>query len=175
MDERIVSLICPGCAHSFSAVVRTSEHSITDQAATPVVCPLCSATHIYELGELKMVLTVEGSSADEVKDVATELMKEMGEKEMPKTIRNPWISGSFYLATILVIGTLFLVVSKMVHPLAFPVILVSTLLGVSLVGAFQLKQDKSLSQRNFLYLMALTFRQLPFIRKQSSDTELEQK
>ena len=59
--------------------------------------------------------------------------------------------------------------------LAFLIVIMSILLGVFLIRALQLRQDKSLTQKSFLYLMALTFRQLPFIRKKSGDTESEQK
>lgn len=92
---------------------------------------------------------------------------------VPKSIaiRTPWISGSFYLASIVVVGTLLMVMAKIVHPLALPLVLASTLLGVSLVGAFQLRQDKSLSQKNFLALMALSFRQLPLLRRKKAAGE----
>jgi hypothetical protein len=80
-------------------------------------------------------------------------------------IRNPWISGSFYLATAVVIITLLLVVSRTVHFSVLPVVVVASLLIVSLIGAYQLRQDASLSEENFLSLIKLVFQQVPFLRK----------
>lgn len=91
-------------------------------------------------------------------------------KESPMP-RSPWISGSFYLAAMVVIGTLFLVVANTVPFLALPVVIVGAMLAVSLVGAFQLRQDKNLSEKNFIALMLLTFKQLPFVRKENTNKD----
>jgi hypothetical protein len=79
------------------------------------------------------------------------------------TNHNPWISGSFYLAGAVITGTLFLVIAKSVSALVFPFVVIGTLLLVSIVGAFQLRQDSALSQKSFLSLMLMVFRQIPFL------------
>ena len=142
--------------------------------ARQLQCPKCAAYSVYEIGKVKSIVKVVGTNANEVKDVATTLTEKVIEKHRGTIpIRNPWISGSFYLASIVVIATLFFVIAKTIHPLVFPIVLIGALLGVSLVGAFQLRQDKSLSEKSFLSLMALSFRQLPLIRKRDGDTPHE--
>jgi hypothetical protein len=46
-----------------------------------------------------------------------------------------------------------------------------SLLAVSIVGAFQLRQDERLSEENFLKLMALSFKYLPWIRSKVDDPD----
>jgi len=84
------------------------------------------------------------------------------------TYRNPWVSGSFYLAAMVIVVTLFLVAAKTVHFVVLPIVIIGALLIVSIIGAFQLRQDESLSEKNFLTLMFLTFKQFPFICKKDS-------
>lgn len=94
----------------------------------------------------------------------------MSQKFQKHASSNPWISGSFYLASFLMIMAGILVVSKVVDPFILPIVIIGTLLAVSVVGAFQLRQDQALNQQNFLSLMGLTFKQLPFVREKR-DTE----
>jgi len=159
---------CALCNYEFVIEIDNPEAS----TRTQLQCPNCAAYQVYSVGKVKSIVRVVGTNANEVKDVATTLTEKVMEKHK-ESIRNPWISGSFYLASIVVIATLFLVVARMVHPLAFPIVLVGALLGVSLIGAFQLRQDKSLSEKNFLSLMALSFKQLKFIQKKDSDKTQE--
>ncbi len=126
-------------------------------------CPHCGASIRGENWEVKVV----GADAKEVQAVAESLVNDMSKREVISP-KNPWISGSFYLATVVIVGALFLVMAKIVHILVLPIIIIGVLLMVSVVGAFQLRQDKSLSEKNFLNLMFMTFKYLPFIRKQDS-------
>jgi len=109
-----------------------------------------------------VTLSVEGSDASEVMEVAQKLTEKV---VMPKKTptHNPWISGSFYLAGAVIIGTLFLVIARAVDTIVLPLVIIGTLLLVSIVGAFQLRQDAALSQKNFLSLMLMVFRQIPFL------------
>ena len=77
---------------------------------------------------------------------------------------NPWISGSFYLSAIAILITLFLVVGRSVSIVVLPAIIIGSILAVSTIGAFQLRQDNSLSEKGFLSLMGLTLKYLPFMR-----------
>ncbi len=112
----------------------------------------------------KHSIRVEGNNADKVKDVTLELMKPLLSNKMTSN-RNPWNSGSFYLVAMVIIISLFFVVAKMVTPFVFPVVLITSLIGVSIIGALQLLQDTSLNEENFLKLMGLSFKQIPFIKR----------
>lgn len=129
---------------------------------TPI-CPRCGV-HLDFTHRSKPNIRVEGHKAEEVKDVTLELMKQLSDNELRDT-RNPWISGSFYLAAVVIIGGLFLVIAKMAHPFVFPIVLIASLLGISVTGALQLRQDDSLTEKNFLKLMVLTFKQIPLINR----------
>lgn len=82
--------------------------------------------------------------------------------------RSPWFSGSFYIATLLVLLVAFTIVAGNVPPLMFPVVVGSALVGLTLVGALQLRNDDRLSQKNFLHLVDLSMRRvfLPLSRTQ---------
>ena len=124
-------------------------------------CPACGATIRRNGWEIKVV----GVNHEQVLDVAKSLADDMSKRP---TYRNPWISGSFYLAVMVIVVTLFLVAAKTVHIVVLPTVIIGALLMVSIIGAFQLRQDESLSEKNFLTLMFLTFKQFPFIRKKDS-------
>jgi hypothetical protein len=81
------------------------------------------------------------------------------------SIRNPWATGSFYLASAVVVGTLFLVVARSVNAIVLPIIIIGSLLAVALVGALQLRNDARLTERSFLELMGLAIRSLPLLRR----------
>lgn len=68
---------------------------------------------------------------------------------------NPWLSGSFYLFVIIAVVALLLVAAKVVDPLVVPIVIIGALLLASIVVAFQLKQDRGLSEESFLSLITL--------------------
>src|SRR3989304_5947334 len=110
---------CASCGYEFIIEIDNPKASSRAQ----VQCPNCAAYHVYSIGKVKSVMRVVGNNANEVKEVATSLTEKVIEKHKGATqIRNPWISGSFYLASIVVIATLFLAIARMIHPLAFPII-----------------------------------------------------
>jgi hypothetical protein len=71
----------------------------------------------------------------------------------PPTRRGPWLSGSFYLVAMLVIGALVVFAARLVHPAALPVVILGAVFAVSVVGIFQLVQDGALSERTFSNLL----------------------
>jgi hypothetical protein len=71
----------------------------------------------------------------------------------PPTRRGPWLSGSFYLVAMLVIGALVVIAARLVHPAALPVVILGAVFAVSVVGIFQLVQDGALSERTFSNLL----------------------
>lgn len=132
---------------------------VESKSGNYIECSNCAAIITY--GEV--TLKVEGSNASEVLQVANKLSEKVVMTKKQKK-NNPWISGSFYLAGAIIIGVLFLVMARTVDIIVLPLVIIGTLLLVSIIGAFQLRQDESLSQKNFLSLMLLVFRQIPFIK-----------
>jgi DNA-directed RNA polymerase subunit RPC12/RpoP len=171
--EVTVKAHCMHCAEPFTIKVELSGKVSRVQTH----CPRCGVRIIIpianeiddsqkELQADAFDIHVFGKVASEVEVVSKALIKEieMSKRKNNSRSRNPWISGSFYLAVAIIIGTLILVIAKNVSAVALPIVIIGTLLIVSVVGAFQLRQDSSLSEKNFLSLMLMTFRQIPFIR-----------
>ena len=83
------------------------------------------------------------------------------------TKNNPWKSGSFYLcAYILLIGST-VTISFFTPAFLIPIVVIAALLGLVVLGAFQLRNDDKLSNKSFIELMKLTLKQLPFLRKKN--------
>jgi hypothetical protein len=110
-------------------------------------------------------IEVSGDDATEVQQVARELSCALAQHRDRPPRPSPWFSGSFYLACAVVILAVILATARAVHPLVLPVVLIAALLLVSVVGAFQLRHDEKLCQKNFLSLMALSFKHLPHLRR----------
>jgi internalin A len=85
------------------------------------------------------------------------------EKTMKVRSNNPWVSGSFYLLVVIVVFAVLLAVGRLLSPWWLPVLIVGGLLLVTVVGAFQLKNDDKLADASFLKLLQLAFKQLPLI------------
>jgi hypothetical protein len=77
---------------------------------------------------------------------------------------SPWVSGSFYLLALLLVLATLAVIANVVPIWILPAVIVGGLLGLSLIGTLQLRQDRRLSEEGFLRLMWLTLRQLPLVR-----------
>lgn len=167
---------CPDCG-SFSLVpCETCEGSgkITVKGIEKD-CPVClngeyrclMCGTVIVLGR-KPTIRVEGRHAHEVREVSIALLRQMNAQQRP---RSPWFSGSFYLAVCIVAIIAMLVIGKMLPWYAVPAAIVGSVLIVSVVGAFQLRHDQNLTEANFLKLMALSLRMLPFLRSRKSDVE----
>jgi len=100
--------------------------------------------------------------------VASSLFEQAKDVDWKVARRSPWIGGSFYLASAVILGALFLVVAKSVPMIVLPIVVVASLLAVSIIGAFQLRHDGELKEKNFITLMGLTFKHLPLIRSRES-------
>ena len=79
---------------------------------------------------------------------------------------NPWTSGSFYLIVFVIVVAALTVVARILPIIALPIVFIAGILALSVIGAFQMRQDSKLSEKSFLELMALSFKYLPWIRKQ---------
>lgn len=77
---------------------------------------------------------------------------------------NPWKSGSFYLFSILLLIGIIIGSALLLSIYALPFVIIGGLLLFSVVGAFQLRNDERLSEKSFIQLMVLTFKQIPFLK-----------
>jgi hypothetical protein len=75
------------------------------------------------------------------------------------------LTGSFYLVTFIIIIAVIATVASKVSWWALPLIIVSTMLSVSLIGAFELRKSEKLKEENFLKLMLKIFGFVPQILK----------
>lgn len=77
--------------------------------------------------------------------------------------QNPWISGSFYLVALVVVSAAFAVMSAYIPLYIIPILLISAIIALGVIGAFQLRMDGELNESNFLTLMIETFKRLPLL------------
>ena len=63
--------------------------------------------------------------------------------------QTPWISGSFYLVHFIIIISSIIVIAKLLPFYFLPIIIAGTMLLFSVVGAFQLRNDEKLTEKNF--------------------------
>lgn len=92
------------------------------------------------------------------------------EIEHPK-YKNIWISGSFFIALIIIIITLLFVIVKLLPFYLIPIIIIGTILLYSIVGAFILKYENKITDKKFSNLMALSFKYIPFLAKETNKQE----
>jgi Flp pilus assembly protein TadB len=85
---------------------------------------------------------------------------------------NPWISGSFFLVTFIVVVVAAALVGVYVSWLAVPVILIAGLLGLAIIGALQLKNDQRLSDEHFTTLMVESLKRLPLLKGDEPSEQL---
>jgi hypothetical protein len=137
----------------------------------PAICHHCRE-HLGSESE-----TIEGQvvgvNAAEVSEVAKSVLGTV--KETSKVVgnlrRSPWVSGSFYMAAFIIVGIVIMAASRLVPALLVPVVIIGTILGASVLGAFQLRQDASLSEKNFLQLMGMVFSYVPLIGQRKAKTQ----
>ena len=85
--------------------------------------------------------------------------------DQPRLRNNPWLSGSFYLFVVIVVGVFILIAVNVIRSwLVLPLVVVGALIALLLIGVFQLRNDDRLSEKSFLELVGLTLKQLPLIR-----------
>jgi len=77
--------------------------------------------------------------------------------------KNPWVSGSFYLIVFIVVIVALSVVAHILPISVLPVVIIGGLIALAAIGGLQLRQDDKLSEENFLKLMILTFKYLPWL------------
>ncbi len=92
-----------------------------------------------------------------------------GQEKAPAHSNNPpvqsaWANGLFYLFLFVVVaGTVGLLAGRL-NSTQLGLAILAGILAVPLIGAFQLRMDKRLSEKNFYELVKLAVSQLPLIR-----------
>ena len=120
--------------------------------------------------DINVLQLLEGIEPKEKREAKREL-----DEEKPATTRkaslsiinrnNPWLSGSFYLVGFSVTMIVLIVAGMTLPFIALPFVFITALLSMSIIGAFQLKNDEGLNQKSFLTLMFEVFKRLPFLKK----------
>ena len=85
-------------------------------------------------------------------------MEQLKVKNGTTKSKDHWLSGSYYIVIIAFVLTLFLSLTNIINSLFLPLILVITLFGISLLGAFQMKLDKTYQRISFAKLLILAFK-----------------
>jgi hypothetical protein len=75
------------------------------------------------------------------------------------------VSGSFYLVALVALLSIVLVAGAVLPIWIIPLAIIGGLLGVSAIGALQLRQDEKLSEKGFVELMRMTLAKLPLLMR----------
>jgi hypothetical protein len=87
---------------------------------------------------------------------------------------NPWLAGSFYLFSIISVIVCLRVVAGPLHPIWIPIVVISGILSVTLIGVMTLRTNEQLKDRPFVELVRLVISSLPRLigaggKKRTSD------
>lgn len=155
---------CPQCGGEVLPADRSHQEGRQEHLAR---CVWCRATFTRDGTSSRT--EVSGSDAREVEQVALAVLRESHAHDRV----GPWASGLFYLLALILVIVALGVIASAVSVWIIPVIAVGGLLGLTMIGALQLRQDGALREESFLRLMTLTLQQLPLVRSaQSSPVEI---
>ena len=93
--------------------------------------------------------------AKDIPIVGKSPVDELREKNQ-QAATNLWLAGSYYLVIIANALTIILVALKVVNPFFLPVVLLITLSGIAVFGAFRLQIDSNNCKKSFVQLMVLS-------------------
>jgi|GEM_PF-3520563 len=122
-------------------------------------CTSCGAE--ITVGNEGTKIHVTGTNAEEVAQVARQLASDLSSHRQSRTLRTPWVSGTFYLVCVIAVIAVLLVAGRVLPAWALPIVVIGAVVIVTTVGAFQLRQDDRIGERNFVALMGATLRHLP--------------
>lgn len=113
-------------------------------------------------------------TTDEVKASAAEVvnspsLESVSSHHSIQQKSNPWISGSFYVLAFVVVMTVLAVISSSLPWYSVGIVFIGGLLAFSIISALQLRDDKNLSEENFIKLMLEALKQLPSLLKFPKD------
>ena len=114
-----------------------------------------------KLREAQLEYQLKGGEVSSKEIVTVPSTPENSSNTQVETHNNPWVSGSFYVFAVVVIMTLLAVISSSLPWYSVGIVFVGGLLTVSIIGALQLRNDKRLSEANFIKLMIEAIKQLP--------------
>lgn len=133
--EKNIRILCPHCG---VPGVRDGGY---------IFCPNCAMS----LGFSKSgdpELRVHGVNADEVERVAKAPFGKLPETRAKE--RFPLVCATFFLIMFVVVFGGILTVAKLLPVYAFVLVVLGGIITFSVVGAFILRQDESLSEKTFL-------------------------
>lgn len=130
-------------------------------------CVQCGA--FVRIGKTR--IEVHGEDASEVATVARQLSDDAAARDQVERLRSPWVSGTFYLAVVVVTIALLMTVGRILAIWALPFVIIGSILLLIVVGAFQLRQDERLEEVAFLRLMTASLKRLPLLISKRSDTD----
>lgn len=154
IHTRRAHFVCPACGGS--GRIRNSE------SASFGKCTTCLTT----LSTGTRTITVQGANHDEVLTVMSALNERELQEAASRKLNNPWMAGSFYLAAGVVLLAVLFTATSLVPGWIIPLAVASALLLLSIIGAFQLRNDDRLSERNFVRLMSTALLRLPALLRQ---------
>lgn len=140
---------CPGCGCS----VESDDRKF---------CPTCGAVLRF-VQDGTPHISVHGVNAGEVEAVAQALFAKAPATRASRK-QFPLVAAAFFLILFIVVFGAILTAARLVPVYVFPLALIAGILMFSVVGAFILREDASLSEKNFLVLMRLSFKCVPLLR-----------
>jgi hypothetical protein len=171
----VVETVAQGNSHDVASAVDSPNYPGLTNSDFPCLWVESGGEHfvirlpydMVEVAQIIRTLTDCAKHRKSFKDMEAKFMAKRPQAMRPGQLssRSPWMSGSFYLACIVVVGALFLVMARTVNVLVLPLVLIASILGVSVVGAFQLRNDEKLKDKPFIELMRLAFNHLPLLRR----------
>jgi hypothetical protein len=126
-------------------------------------CIYCNATLRF-LSDGNPEIRVQGVDAAEVESVSQSLFAKAPQTRTAQK-QFPLVSAMFFLIMFVVVFGAILTAARLLPIYVFPLVLIGGILTFSVVGAFILREDLSLSEKSFRDLMRLSFRYLPLLRK----------
>ena len=155
--QRVRTYVCPPCGY----YVDVPESDAAKRVGR--ICPRCNA-YLTFLSDGNPQISVHGLDASEVERVSQTLFaKAPDSRTMQKQF--PLVSAVFFLILFVVVFGAILTAARLLPVYTFPLVLIGGVLTFSVVGAFILREDASLSEKSFLDLMRLSFKYLPLLRK----------
>ncbi len=115
----------------------------------------------------KQIITISNSTV-EIKQDNGNMENQQRKKE------SIWINGSFFITLFIIIITSIITVLKLLPAVVLPLIIIGVMLLYSVVGAFILRSNGDLSEKSFLELMAMSFKNIKYLFRQN-DSDLPQK
>lgn len=105
----------------------------------------------------------------DMSNIADRLNDFIGKTSINMKKNNPWISGSFYLVSAIVLLSLLAGIVNVIPLWTFPIIILGGLIILVIIGLLQLKNDDRISDKSFTSLIKETFKQLPLLNKTKNE------